>query len=374
MNTRLAPWPGLLLLIAGSVAANENDTANIQVPNIPPELIAPSESSPIEPPALTDTANIAVERSTQVTGDCEEVDCFPSEQPPATVPPLEKKVTLRSAAPAVRIGPPARRAITQSHDWAENPKAMPVLDNGGRVVFQFSESAPTIVCAPLRVCDIELEPGETVQGSPHIGDGVRWKVGPAVSGGDDARVTHLIVKPTEPGLDTNLIVPTDRRTYHLRLVSSAEHYVSSVAFDYPDDHQQAWRDLSKANSSSAGGPASSDMPTVAVNRLNFNYKIKVVNGKPKFKPLRAMDDGYHTYIAMNEDLPQREAPVLIGISPDGNEQMINYRLKGNMYVIDGSVHKLALISGVGRKQQRVELTRAACERRGWLGICWDNEE
>ena len=33
-----------------------------------------------------------------------------------------------------------------------------------------------------------------------------------------------------------------------------------------------------------------------------------------------------------------------------------------------------LISGVGRKQQRVELTRTACEKRGWLGICWDGEE
>lgn len=377
MNTRHASWPGVLLLIAGSVAsANENDTAtattaNIQVPNIPPELMAPAELPAVEQP--TAATQSALEAASQTPSDCDEVDCFPTEEPAAPAPQIEKKVTLR-ATPAVRIGPPAQQAIKQSHNWAENPAAMPVIDTGGRVTFQFSESAPTIVCAPLRVCDIELQPGETVQGSPHIGDGVRWKVGPAVSGSDDSRVTHLIIKPTEPGLDTNLIVPTDRRTYHLRLVSSAEHYVSSVAFDYPDEHQQAWNDLSKANARSNNGPASSDMPTVAVNRLNFNYKIKVVKGKPTFKPMRAMDDGYHTYIAMNEDLPQREAPVLIGISPDGNEQMINYRLKGNLYVVDGSVHKMALISGVGRKQERVELTREACERRGWLGMCWDGEE
>jgi type IV secretion system protein VirB9 len=116
------------------------------------------------------------------------------------------------------------------------------------------------------------------------------------------------------------------------------------------------------------------MPTVAVNHLNFNYRIKVVKGKPTFKPLRAMDDGYHTYIAMNEDLPQREAPVLMGLSPSGQEQMINYRLKGNLYIIDGTVFKLALVTGAGKDQQRIELTRDPCKKRGWLGICWDAKE
>jgi len=362
MNNHPASWPALLLLIAGSVAAAENDPANIQVPNIPPELMPPVET-PLQPG----------ETGASSPPPCEEVDCFPAEQPSPPPPPAVKpKVSPRVPA-AVRIGPPAQRAVAQSHDWAENPNAMPKLDSGGRVVFEFSESAPTIVCAPLRVCDIELQPGETVQGAPHIGDGVRWKIGPAVSGADDARVTHLIVKPTEPNLDTNLIVPTDRRTYHLRLVSSTTQYVSSVAFDYPDDQRLAWHALSKDNNVATRG-STDDLPRVAVNRLNFNYRIKVVKGKPTFKPLRAMDDGYHTYIAMNDDLPQREAPALIGISPDGNEQMINYRLKGNLYVVDGSVHKLALISGVGGDQQRVELTRNACEKRGWLGICWDSKE
>jgi type IV secretion system protein VirB9 len=77
---------------------------------------------------------------------------------------------------------------------------------------------------------------------------------------------------------------------------------------------------------------------------------------------------------MNEDMPQRDAPALIGISPTGEEQMINYRLKGNLYIVDGTIHKLALISGAGRRQQRVELTRDPCRHRGWLNICWDSRE
>lgn len=319
----------LFLLLAGAAGATENvepeSVDDVVVPNIPPELIPPPQPEPAD------------------------------DAPEATL-----------------AAPPVQRVV-ESRPRAELP-AMPALDSGDRVVFAFSETVPTIVCAPLRVCDIELQAGEVVQGVPHIGDSVRWKIGPAVSGSAEQQVTHLIVKPTESGLDTNLIVPTDRRTYHLRLVSSARHYVSSVSFEYPEDHQQLWRDFTKVSARGDAASSSTEMPTVAVNRLNFNYRIKVVQGKPTFKPLRAMDDGYHTYIAMNEEMPQWEAPVLIGISPDGAEQMINYRLKGNMYVVDGTQYKLALLSGVGRKQQRVELTRDPCQRRGWLGICWDAKE
>jgi type IV secretion system protein TrbG len=299
--------------------------------NIPPDLIAP-EPVPdveVEPPAA-----------------------------PPTVPPLQTGKTASNAPETFR--------------WPGSSDVMPVRDSGGRVIFPRS-SNPTIVCAPLRVCDIQLQAGEKVQGAPHIGDAVRWKISPAVSGVGAQAVTHLIVKPTEAGLDTNLIVPTDRGTYHLRLVSSAVHYVSSVAFEGAEDQDSVWQNL---NGSAAAQDASGDrdMPTVAVNRLNFNYKIKVVKGKPSFKPLRAMDDGYHTYIAMNEELPQGEAPALIGLSRSGEEQMVNYRLKGNLYVVDGTVAKLALISGVGRNQERIELTRNPCRQRGWLGICWDPKE
>jgi len=280
----------------------------------------------------------------------------------------------KSHSEPIHISPPAARALTESHAWAENPAAMPSRNPLGRMLFPYGESAPTIVCAPLHLCDIELQAGEVIQGTPHIGDSVRWRIAPAISGTDEHRATHLIIKPTEAGLDTNLIITTDRHTYHIRLVSGFDHYVTSVGFSYPDEPQQVWKDFSSTGAGTAGGPGIPDMPTVNVNHLNFDYKIKVVKGKPDFKPLRAMDDGYHTYIAMNEDLVQNQAPVLVGISKSGEEQLINYRVKGNLFVIDGTVHKMALLSGVGRDQQRIELTRQPCARRGWLGMCWDAKE
>jgi len=368
--TRRVGYPllaGWVVLIAGTAAANQEmdpsplapgAPATAAVPNSPPEPSAAADEVPALPAGPTGTA---------------------TESASGLPPGVLRAILTGAASKPVQIGPPAQRALAESQAWAENPNAMPTRDNGGRVVFVFSESAPTIVCAPFHLCDIELQPGEVVQGSPHVGDSVRWKIAPALSGGEEHKTVHLIIKPTEAGLDTNLVVPTDRHTYHLRLVSSFDRYVSSVGFFYPEDDLQSWRDFSKSLSSGAamaraGTAGAGDMPLVAVNRLNFDYRIKVVKGKPQFKPLRAMDDGYHTYIAMNEDLPQGEAPALLGISRSGEEQMINYRLKDNIYVVDGIQYKLALVSGVGGEQQRVELQRHVCQQRGWLGVCWDPKD
>jgi type IV secretion system protein TrbG len=367
----------LFLLLSGVAAAGPDPaqtpaspppTASGEVPAPPSEdSTAAQPTAPLLPPP---SRGVSPDPAASSVG----MEWKPVQLPAAVAPEEDKSAgQVAKKNPPVHLGLPAQLSLAQSHSWAEDPTAMPTRDTAGRVIYTFSESAPTIVCAPLHVCDIELQEGEVVQGAPHVGDSVRWRISPALSGSDEKRMTHLIVKPTESGLDTNLIVPTDRHTYHIRLVSSTNQYVTSVGFSYPEEEQQqAWTEFSKAPRGSAGG--SPEMPTVAVNRLNFNYRIKVVKGKPTFKPLRAMDDGYHTYIYMNEDLPQREAPVLMGLSPGAQEQMINYRLKGNLYIIDGTVFKLALVSGVGREQQRIELTRDSCRKRGWLGVCWDAKE
>jgi type IV secretion system protein TrbG len=325
-------------------------------------------SAPTEPPTASATPNAPP------TPSADQTLGLPPGVPRA-IPGRAHLIPIADTPAGVSL--PAQRAPTESHAEAENPNAMPTRDNGGRVIFVFGESVPTLVCAPLHVCDMELQPGESVRGAPHIGDAVRWKISPALSGADDRKTSHLIIKPTQAGLDTNLVVPTDRHTYHLRLVSSFDRYVSSVAFFYPEEGVQTWNEFDQSVASGAARMATvstaggRDNPTVPVNHLNFDYRITVVKGKPRFKPLRAMDDGYRTYIAMNEDLPRGRAPALIAISRSGAEQMINYRLKGNIYVIDGIAHELALISGAGRGQQRVELQRHTCQERGWLGICWD---
>ena len=134
----------------------------------------------------------------------------------------------------------ARDAVHVSEAWMLANQA-PVEGKDGRVLYTYGAGLPTVVCAPLRVCVLELQPGEKIVGEPHIGDSVRWIVSPASSGKDDLAVAMIIIKPKAAGLDTNLFVATDRRAYYLRLISKPEEYIARVAFAYPDDDEAKWK-------------------------------------------------------------------------------------------------------------------------------------
>jgi P-type conjugative transfer protein TrbG len=275
------------------------------------------------------------------------------------------------AASTAAIADPAPAPGTAAVPASVPPQPIALLRApGGHLEIPFRDDVtPTVDCAPLHVCDIELQAGERVQGTPFVGDAGRWKVSPAVSGGEGQRVTHLIIRPLEPGFETNLLVPTDRRTYHLRLVSSLTHYVASAAFDYPPEPQ--FEPKPGAHTVADSGTT---LSTVAVSQLNFRYRIKVLEGRPTLKPVRAMDDGHRTYISMNKEIPDGQAPVLVSISAQGSQQLVSYQLQGNTYVADGTFSKLALLASTGHETQWIELTRDPCKRRGWLGICWDRSE
>src|SRR4029079_2988315 len=84
---------------------------------------------------------------------------------------------------------------------------------------------------------------ERLAGEPQIGDSLRWQLTPAAYGTGVDGTPVIVVKPTAPGLDTNMLVTTDRRAYYLRLMWSPEEYVSRVAFEYPaDDKNRRWQE------------------------------------------------------------------------------------------------------------------------------------
>ena len=159
-----------------------------------------------------------------------------SNAPVASAIAPESKVPPGWKPPHAELNSTALNATSVAANWeAAFNLATPGAD--GRVVYMFGAGMPVLVCAPLRVCVLELERGEHIQSQPQIGDSRRWDVTPVSSGNDVDKTPLLIVKPIEPGLDTDVVVPTDRRTYVVRLVSDPSRYVSRVAFKYSaDDH------------------------------------------------------------------------------------------------------------------------------------------
>jgi type IV secretion system protein VirB9 len=86
--------------------------------------------------------------------------------------------------------------------------------------------------APDRVSDITLQAGEGLI-AISSGDTARWIIGNTKSGASaDARV-HILVKPQLSGLKTNLIIATDRRTYHLQMESTPATAMAALSWRYP---------------------------------------------------------------------------------------------------------------------------------------------
>ncbi|HEY1656026.1 MAG TPA: P-type conjugative transfer protein TrbG [Candidatus Tumulicola sp.] len=206
---------------------------------------------------------------------------------------------------------------------------------------------PTLRCKPLFVCDLVLEPGESIV-NVAVGDSVRWLIAPASSGSTDDATPHVLVKPTEAGLRTNLIVTTSRRTYYLALVSSYANPMLRIGFLYPQDPQQAFATATAGRNAHAEAVA----PMTAIDRLDFNYRI---SGDRGLQPTRAFNDGVHTYLQMPPEL--REAPILFAVGSDGSDTLVNYRFTGQYYVVDGTPADIALVEGSGKHQRRALVAR-----------------
>jgi P-type conjugative transfer protein TrbG len=227
------------------------------------------------------------------------------------------------------------------------------------------EPEPTVDCAPLRTTDIQLQPGETIT-DVALGDTERWMATPAASGDPRNAVPHLAVKPQAPGIETNLTIYTTKHIYHL-VLRSRGRAMQEVEFYYPDELLAAMKDAdvaaANAKQEAVDPPGDSDdvvkVASVDPSQINFAYTV----GGPNvpWKPIRAFDDGSHVYVQMPTEMKSSDAPALL-INAGSGTQMVNYRVKGNYYVVDRLFSDAILVAGVGRDQDRVTISYAGGAR------------
>lgn len=195
-------------------------------------------------------------------------------------------------------------------------------------VYPFSSGALyRLYSAINQVSDIALQPGEKLV-SVSTGDTVRWIVGDTSSGEGTAIQVHILVKPIAADLKTNLVITSERRTYHLELESTEATYMSSLSWTYPEDELIS---IKKKNEGLAGIDALPMDGAQNFDSLNFRYRIM---GDAAFAPARVFDDGAKVYIQFPSSLPQGEAPPLFVQGSEGRPALVNYRVKGNTYIVD----------------------------------------
>jgi len=272
--------------------------------------------------------------------------------PPATTPP-----PINLLSPSAQLNAKEKQAVALARRWKSRAE-MPQRGENGEVRFLYGATLPTVVCAPLQVCDLALQPGE-IANSVNVGDKVRWNISPGISGSADGRVTHLIIKPADAGLVSSLVIETDRRTYAIKLVSTQHEWMPLVAFNYPDDLQRKW---SAYQQTAVFGTAASRLPT-GENVANLDFGFRLSGDDPRWRPLRVYSDGAKTYIQFPRTLSSGTAPALVALDNDGGwfssptQQMVNYRMQGDRYIVDRVLDRAELVSGVGSGQTRVVITR-----------------
>jgi type IV secretion system protein TrbG len=149
---------------------------------------------------------------------------------PLPLPGQLKPVADASAKPKDEVPPKARVATAHAAARME-----PVRDGyiNAIQVYPFTVGALYQVYAAVsQVTDIALEAGEKLV-AVSAGDTVRWVVGDTTSGEGATAQVHILVKPIGADLESNLVITTDRRTYHLELHSTDKTYMASVSWTYP---------------------------------------------------------------------------------------------------------------------------------------------
>ena len=284
-----------------------------------------------------------------------------AKEPPAGYPPALDREDIqksRTAIPdylgndSVPLTKGEQKALKLSRDWTGRGPS-PVLSFSGKLIYVHGASMPTILASPMQVCDVELQKGEKVH-EVVVGDSARWMVETGATGSGKNETVHLFVKPVDAGLESTAVVTTDRRVYHLRLISQRSGHTPYVGFTYSDQLKIELAEKRAAEAREAHWNSTDiEGQNVDLSKLNFAYTVK---GKASWKPERVYDDGRQTYIRLPEGSSLPEMPVLL-VRKGSESIMVNYRVVDQALVVDGLFEKISLVLGVGSDQQEIIIKR-----------------
>jgi type IV secretion system protein VirB9 len=175
---------------------------------------------------------------------------------------------------------------------------------------------------------IEFGPDEQIK-TISMGDSTAWMLNPSGN--------RLFLKPLEQDATTNMTLITNRRTYlfelHARETDSIEDkdMIFIMRFIYPDNsdgqvisrHMDAMPDLEHD-----------------ADKYNFRYTIA---GPDQIAPIRIFDDGEFTFFEFKDK--NADVPAFFWVDDQGNEELINYRTRGDYIVVERVVKRFTLRHG-----------------------------
>lgn len=343
----------LILAVAGVLLAGCGTLRGLGVSSGEPERAAAASPAPARvsrPPRPAFTAMAPIPNPPEAVPRAERVDraAVRSSAPPSRAPAAEAR---KAALPH----PPQRSAVGRSAIAAANLRARETSRAdafvGGVQVFTYDPGRVyEIWTAPLRVTTLTLAPGETIV-SKAAGDTVRWQIGETTSGEGPTQRAHVMIKPLERGLETNLVLATSQRVYFVQLKSGPpESFNAAVAWDLGA--------VLPASTPAAdlGAPPGPDPLVTPAGPLDARFRIEPRGRRPAWTPTTVMTDGVRTFLSFPPELASREAPALFVVGPGGETQLVNYRQQGGLWVVDRVFDQAELRAG-DRRRQVVRIVR-----------------
>lgn len=279
------------------------------------------------------------------------------------------------------------RAATE--DYQRTGRAR-VVQTGTYSMVPFGHVQPTLRCAPLRVCTIELERGERIIDSS-VADPVRWVVDFAA--GPDSTpliITKPVALPNACDLTTNLMVTTTRRIYHVTLdsppcPSQSEStnpdlpYMAHVKFYYPDDalvrHHGPAEPRGSAGAvwapgaAGAGVPAAvaaevgTAMPVADLGELHFDYRATPDRRFP-WVPRVIFDNGRQTCIRLPSEAYHSDLAVLYELNARGDYELVQYVVRDGCILTDRVMQRMVLLIPGGQGGDPLRLLIVRLQPRG----------
>jgi type IV secretion system protein VirB9 len=253
-------------------------------------------------------------------------------------------------------------------DEAANQDEPPVLARPDAAVFTYGTSIPRVTCLPYRACTILLAPDETILNLA-IGDSERWQLENFSAPGT---APVVVFKPSAPNLLTNLVVKTDRRLYHLELLSpkpsatdprNAElSYDALTTWTYPHRWAQTVAEPPR-RPTPAAAPEDPSAPPVAASPADLHFAYRFDRPlwpahRLSWTPDVVYDDGHKTFVHIPPGT--HDLPAVLLVDENGEPSPIEATLTGprrDWLLVPAVASRIRLVNRSGDKTRHLTLVR-----------------
>ena len=215
---------------------------------------------------------------------------------------------------------------------------------GGTSIFDYDENVQfPVFTKKLAMTTIILNDDEAmVDTQPFMSDTESWVITGDVWQSDEGERQLIMLKPKESGLETNMLIVTNKRLYHFILYSTKDDYQPMVKFRYVEEPKFITSRTKKQNPLSV----KAHYQTLDPSLVSFNYKISVPTFQKKIDwvPEMVYDDGSHTYILLPEIVLQKEFPALW----EESKEITNYEIHPtihNLIIVNKLIEEVTLKVG-----------------------------